>query len=386
MTTGREFITLKRLTMKKNFLILFSLAALLSTFSCATNMGGSGRNTVVTPLSEKTSLNEGTLVYGLPLTVVDIFVETERVIERPGPYSGYAGEMLGLNDVIREENESWAIRSISVKTHEELDPSEFYVIESTSLFQTNVLKMKKAGLLLDLNPDIYLHNETDYNQKESDMNALRVLDLGADQYFMSQRDTAYRTVNVDTAFIRIPYLVEKKKKLTIDQLAERAAVRLMELRDGKHLILTGEANVFPQDEAAIRELNRLEKEYTELFTGKTFTETRTFRYQVIPSKEMTGKQTPVFRFSATTGPSSSADGKGNPVTLEFIPEQKTKGLSLITKQKTTTEKDYDKLYYRIPDMVTARISLGKEELCSTRMLVYQYGDIIHLPSNYIIGQ
>ena len=36
----------------------------------------------------------------------------------------------------------------------------------------------------------------------------------------------------------------------------------MELRDGKHMILTGETNLFPQDEAAINEMNRLEKEYT----------------------------------------------------------------------------------------------------------------------------
>ncbi len=372
--------------MKKNILVLLLIPAMFALSSCASNKGQAGLKYVVTPLSEKTSINEGSLVYGLPLTVVDIFVETERVIERPGPYSVYAAELLGLTDVIRDESEYWSIRSISVRTHEELDPSEFYVVESTSLFQTNVLSMKKAGLLLDLNPGIYNHQETSYSQDESDINALRILDLGADQYFMSQRDTAYRTVNVDTAFIRIPYLVEKKRKLSVDQLAERAAIRLMELRDGKHLILTGEANVFPQDEASIRELNKLEKEYTELFAGKTFTETKTFRYQIIPSKDMTGKQIPVFRFSETMGPSLSADGPGNAVTLEFIPGQKTKGLSMITRQKSTGEKAYDKLYYRIPDVVTARIALGKEQLFNTRMLVYQYGDIIHLPSNYIIGK
>lgn len=372
--------------MKKNLTILFLMPFLLATFSCATNMGQASRKTTVTTLSENTSVNEGTLVYGLPLTVVDIFVETERVIERPGPYSRYASDLLGLSDVINEESEYWSIKSITVKTHEELDPSEFYVIESASLFQSNALKMKKAGLILDLNPGIYHNKETNYSMEESDISALRMLDLGADQYFMSQRDTAYRTVNVDTAFIRIPYLVEKKRKLTVDQLAERAAIRLMELRDGKHLILTGEANVFPQDEAAIRELNRLEKEYTELFAGKSFTETRTFRYHMIPLKDMSGKQVPVFRFSETMGPSTSADGPGNAVTVEFLPEQKTKELSVIPRLKSTNEKGFDKLYYRIPDVVTARISFGKEQLCNTRMLVYQYGDVIHLPSNYIIGQ
>ncbi len=46
------------------------------------------------------------LVYGLPLTVVDVEIEAERIIEKPGPYSRFAGDLLGLNDVIKSENES----------------------------------------------------------------------------------------------------------------------------------------------------------------------------------------------------------------------------------------------------------------------------------------
>ena len=68
---------------------------------------------------------------------------------------------------------------------------------------------------------------------------------------MVQSDTAYKRISIDSSFVRVPYVVEKKKRLTIDQLAERAAKRLMEMREGKHLILTGEANVFPQSDAAI---------------------------------------------------------------------------------------------------------------------------------------
>ena len=64
---------------------------------------------------------------------------------------------------------------------------------------------------------------------------------------------------------RVPYIVEKKKKLTIDLLAEKAAKRLMEMRDGKHLILTGEATVFPQSDAAINEINQLEKLYRTFY-------------------------------------------------------------------------------------------------------------------------
>ena len=79
-------------------------------------------------------------------------VEMERTIEKPGPYAQYAKIFLGLTNVIKSESESWSIEGITVKTHDELDPSEFYVISSTSLFQTNVLALRKEGLILDLNP------------------------------------------------------------------------------------------------------------------------------------------------------------------------------------------------------------------------------------------
>ena len=62
---------------------------------------------------------------------------------------------LALTDVIKTESESWSIENVSVKNNDELDPSEMYVISSTTLFQTNVLALKKEGLILDLNPEIF---------------------------------------------------------------------------------------------------------------------------------------------------------------------------------------------------------------------------------------
>ncbi|MDO9339020.1 MAG: DUF4831 family protein, partial [Bacteroidales bacterium] len=201
------------------------------------------------------------------------------------------------------------------------------------------------------------------------------------------RDTAYKRISVDSTFIRIPYAVEKKKKLPIDQLAERAARRLMEMRDGRHLILSGEANVFPQSEAAINEINRLEKEYTELFTGKTLTETRIFSYQIIPGKEMVGKPVILFQFSELTGPVTGTMKGGTPVTVGLIPEQKTKNLTIINKQKAEPNAPkFDKLFYRVPDVVDMKISLGPEILFHSRRLIYQFGEVIQLPANYIISR
>jgi hypothetical protein len=363
------------------------LIIIFSVSSCLSNKKLADSNIVILPLSDTVILRDGSIVYALPRTVFTIFVEMERTIEKPGPYSRFAGDLLGLNDVIQTESESWSVVGITAKSHEELDPSEYYVIESNTLFQTNVLALKKEGLIMDMNPGIFSSSENKIAMKETIFDQFHPFDLGSDEYFLQQRDTAYRRVNVDSTFIRIPYVVEKKKRLPVDQLAERAAKRLMEMRDGKHLILTGEANVFPQSEAAINEINRIEKDYTELFTGKTFTERRTFSYQIIPKKEIQGKPITLFQFSELTGPVTGSAKNGIPVTIEFIPEQKTKDLIIINKPKPESEiPKFDKLFYRVPDVVNMKISIGSENLFNSRNLIYQFGEIIQLPANYIIGK
>jgi len=373
--------------MKTTTRLFVLIITLLVSNSCLTNKQLANSKGVILPLSDSAALRDGSIVYGLPRTGFTVVVDMERTIEKPGPYAQFADDLLGLSDVIKNESESWSIEGITVKSHDELDPSEFYVISSTSLFQTNVLSLRKEGLILDLNPAIYHSTEKQGSENESNDIQSHSFDLGSDEYFMVQRDTAYKRLNVDSSFIRIPYIVEKKKKLTIDQLAEKAAKRLMELRDGKHLILTGEATVFPQSDAAINEINRLEKAYTELFTGKIVKETFTFSYKLIPQKTMVGKPVTLFQFSDLTGPVTGTMKGGKPVTLELIPEKKTKDLTIINRVQTKSDaQKYDKLFYRVPDVVEIKISFGSEKLFDSRKLIYQFGEVIQLPANYIIGK
>lgn len=366
----------------------FAITVLLILITgCAQNRKISGTQIMVTPLDGKKYIPDGSLIYGLPLTVVDVAIETERIIERPGPYFRYAEDMLGLRDVIRSESEAWSVKSVSVRTHQELDPSGLYIVQSEGIFASNAFTLKNAGLILDINPDLYNGISSTHYADEAGEDSSPISDFGADEYFQIRRDTAYRLVNVDTAFVRIPYLVERKQKLGPDQLAERAARRLMELRDGKHMILTGETNVFPQSDAAIKEMNRLEKEYLELFTGKTWTETQTFNYQIIPAKTMSGKKVSLGGFSEVIGPVQADNTSALPLNIEFIPENKTREIEVATADpKANKSSDHSRLLYRVPDVVNVKISLGDQNLSSSRLLIYQFGSIVQLPANYIIGK
>lgn len=357
------------------------LVAVFVLMSCASSKNAAD-GTIVSPLSGTSAVRDGSIVYALPRSVFNIVVEMERTIEIPGPYRKYAGDLLGLDKVIQNENESWTIEGISVESKEELDPSEFYVVESSSLIETNAFSLRKEGLIMDLDPAVYYTPGANKGISRNEISNFISTDLGSDEYSQIQRDTAFKRVSLDSSFVRIPYIVEKRKQLSDEQLAERAAKRLMEMRDGKHMILTGEANVFPQNEAAINEMNRMEKEYTQLFTGKVIKEKRTFTYQLIPTPGMEGKPVSLFQFSDLTGP---AEKGGDPVTVLLTPEKKTKALSVMNKSETD-EKRYDRLFYRVPDVVGMKISLGDDVLFNSRRLIYQFGQVVQLPANYIIGK
>jgi hypothetical protein len=364
----------------KTFAILFIILAFAS---CMTSKKAS--DAVVTPLSGNAGPGNGSIVYALPRTVFNVSVKMERTIDIPGPYWKYAGDLLGLTNVIQNYNELWAIKGISVESAEEIDPSQYYVIAGSSVAGSSMLSMRKEGLILDINPAMYYGEGNITGSESNETGRFRQSDLGSDEYFSVQRDTAYKRVSVDSTFIRLPYVVEKRRRLPDEQLAERAAKRLMEMRDGKHLILTGVANVFPQSDAAINEMNRMEREYTELFAGKTMKQERTYTFQVIPTEAVAGKPVNVFSFSEATGISDNQQG-GEPVYIELTPEKKTSSLAALRSNADNREDQSGYLYYRMPDVVNMKIRLGDEVLFNSRRLVYQYGEILRLPGNFILAK
>jgi hypothetical protein len=376
--------------MKTFYGFLTSAIMIFVIVSCTAGSKAVSYNSAIVPLSDTVTFTEGCVIYGLPRTVFTIKVDMERKIEIPGPYARYAADFLGITDAITEENESWTITGITVGTHEEIDPSEYYVIyhstKSNSFFGSNALSLRKEGLILDINPRQFFTTERQAvgDGQESDM--FRFADLGSDEYFNIQKDTVYQRVNIDSAFIRVPYIVESRRRLTQDQLAENAARRIIELRDGKHLVLTGETNVFPQSDAAINEINRMEKEYTELFAGKVVKENRSYTVTFIPEPEMENKSVTLFRFSELTGPITGSASGGVAITAELIPEQKTKALTIINNNRKPGSVTFDKLFYRAPDIENLRISMGREVLKKKKKMVYQFGEIVQLPANFIISK
>lgn len=372
----------------KKIAFVITAALMAITAGCSSIQKSSSGDIVVLPLGGEVKVTEGSIVYALPQTVLEFDVIAEIMTEIPGPFARYAREMIGLEKVISAENEIWTLTDVRMKTVEELDPGQFYVIQGTTLMQTNLLALKENGLVLDINPDIYARTGYSSLRQGADYRGPLFPDRGAYEYVSTRTDTAYRVVKADTVFIRVPYLVQKKKGMTLEEEAREAAGRLLELREGRHLILTGETNIFPQDGAAINEINRLEREYTALFAGKIWSELKHYRIWLTPDLSMAGKKVTVFRFSESRGVLPAGDTGGSPVQIEMTASGKTRDLKLVV-MPVSSQKELaarDRLYYRVPDVAEIRVISGDEILFSARRLVYQFGNTVTLPSNFIIGK
>jgi hypothetical protein len=340
--------------------------------------------TTVLPMGDSVKLYEGSVAYSLPLTAFDFTVVAEKRVLKAGPYHRYADQFLGLKDVISEDKVIWELREVRIKPVLEVDPEHYYIIEADGLIETNALALKAAGLIMDISPTHF--SEGDYSGEMSNESfRFEFRDMGSDEYFNIEKDTTYRLVELDTSFVRIPYVLERRRKLTLEEQAENTARILLELREGRHMILTGEANVFPQDRAAIDEINRLEDEYISLFSGKSHREIKSFKYFFVPSKEMVGKPNIIFRFSPESGVVDSKDISGRPIVVELISTGKVSNVNMVSRDNSGL-KQYDKLYYRIPELVNVRVTDGRRNLGNSRQYIYQFGPVINLPANYIIGK
>jgi hypothetical protein len=156
LSNGLRKIMNKIMFRMKN--LISSLTVLVASallFSCVPKKSLVQPVTKVYAMSDTAGVTDGSLLYALPMTVFNITVEFRNTIEKPGPYAKYASEMLGIKDVITHERETWAISRISVRSSEELDPSEFYIIEASAIVQTNAFSLKRAGLIMNINPAVY---------------------------------------------------------------------------------------------------------------------------------------------------------------------------------------------------------------------------------------
>ncbi len=298
------------------------------------------------------SLTEGepVLVYSLPKTSFCIEVVTEKVTRQPGIFYRYSERYLATANVITEEKTSYNIKNIRVKTVAVPDSSRTYSFIPSKISQTSHLTVNAEGLLCGINvPVAAISNQEIIRINNDDevpfSNGL--LPLG-EEYMMAGSEA---------------------------KLAEGAAKQIYRIRDSRLSLLTADVDHMPADgtslTAMLDGLNKMEKQLTALFIGKTTTETQTQTICIVPSKAVSKHV--LFRFSALRGVVAPDDLSGAPYYYDIVPE---KPVTVTVDPKA--KKEMATLFYILPASTKLTIGDGLKTLFTGQYQVPQFGITVPL--------
>lgn len=304
--------------------------------------------------------NELALVYYMPETQLVFEVEyTEEKLE-VGPFFLFAEKYLGTDDVIQEKQTKYTLTKIQATTRTMPDITRAYKIVPEKGLPMQLLTLTDKGLL-------YGYNVGEYKKPSKSK---------------STTESA-ETLRPHRANI-MPLLEEQIAAPTLQAKAEGAAKQIYRIRETRMYILSGEIDHAPADgkamELVLKELDRQERQLTELFTGK-----RTLRrihktFTHIPTKS---EEVVLFYFSEENGISQQEDVSSSPVLLTIAAHKQvmTAGLPMDKKSPMPSQ-----LYYNLPGSADYAVNYEDLLMVERTSPIAQFGIAIPLARELFVGE
>jgi len=335
----------------------------------------------VTPLGKEPAKVKDQYVYALPQTVLKVEVTLREVRSIPGPYWEYAEKYLGLKEVVKTKSSQWNIWDVAIGQHLELDPQHFYSLNvmEGELEDASLNSFLEQGIILKGSEVVHETMKGNGLQSTSRDNFVRYDDLGVSNNFEERTETMYKTIVTDTAFVEVPVqrtVVEQKSSAT---KAKEAADFLLELRNRRFEMLTGEYEVYPDGEAmgaSIQKLDQMEASYLSLFTGKTITRVMKRTWFIVPDSGAEPSSYTLDAFSNQLGFVPAELNEGKVLQVRLSPMGKTIRVGGYFSANSAPP---NALIYRIPDLAELKVMLGEEALSTHRITIYQSGHLLTAP-------
>lgn len=332
-------------------------------------------------ISETTAETQGGIVYALPQTVLKVRVDMLEVKTYRGPYYRFAEKYLGITGVIQENKTEWFLTKVELDTELEADPGWFFIVNGDNVRACcqELINLSAEGLLIDINRFVSQPDKIEKDIYPQHAQGLLYTDVSIYENKVIHSDTLYKTILTDTTFIRIPVLREQSVTKTIDEKAEEAASFILNMRETRVDLITGEYDFYPEEtalETGLKKMEELEDEYLSLFVGKTIEIPHNFEFYYIPKPGEIYENVELFEYSGQ-GVVREKSGKGNMVSLWI---KKTNKTSILTEyQQGLLYPGMNIIYYRVPDMAEVEIQDQGKTILKTRIPISQYGAVLSMP-------
>jgi len=334
------------------------------------------------PIMEGDTLSFRGYVYSLPQTSFKIKIEVVKTRTIRGPYYRFAEKLLSIKDVPKQNSNSYSISRVNLETYEEADPGHVYLVRQVS-GQTDLsglLELDREGLIFNNRQSAGVGDP--FILEGSSFEGPEFTELSMERNTAMSIDTFYKTILTDTSFIRVPVLKEQLIVKTFDEKAVEAADFILELRYERFMMLTGNNNT-PVSDYGVQRLDEIEREYLELFIGKSVEEKFSYSFFITPSGDEIFENIEILEFSESRGILEEGTGDSEPLSLSIRNTGKTQLLKdPLSPEKLPIVKN--SLYYRVPDIAEVGISLGSSILLNGRYPISQNGQVLTLPVGSLV--
>ncbi|MCM1033780.1 MAG: DUF4831 family protein [Odoribacter sp.] len=263
-----------------------------ASVALAVNMSATAQTTQRLTASKA---NEYGLVYSLPVTEVDITIETEHTHRVPGEFFNYARRHLAISDAITAESTTVRIKSVTITPRGVADPANRWLVQFKSGSST-FIELSPEGTPLSINTD-----------EEADCDAAE----------LPVARPAAPTV-LETEAARQAMTQDMIRSSSISKRAELAAQRVFELRDMRSDLLSGQYDNPPADGQAmqlvLQNIASQEDALTAMFAGTTSTWTCVQTFAVRPDSVDTPREV-IARISPFDGILDADNLAGAPVSI-----------------------------------------------------------------------
>lgn len=195
-----------------------------------------------------TKANDYALVYTLPNTILDITIETEHTVKKPGELYKYANKYLQVNDPILKPSENVTVKSVTIVPRGVANPDERYSVKF-SAGNAPFMILDEQNIPLSINTE---------------------RSLPPAQVTLPAPQEAAPTP-LETPAAKQAMTPDMLKSTSVAKRAELAAEIIYSLRESRNEIITGQSEQsFPDGDAlklALDNINAQEAALTAMFIG-----------------------------------------------------------------------------------------------------------------------
>lgn len=283
------------------------------------------------------------VVYYLPKTQIQVKVTANKVTYTPGELCQYGERYLKLQGISSQPKEYWEIQNIQVSSIGVPDTSKAYTIKLKDKMVTSQVELTEDGIIKAINTS---SPHTPITEPSLQVQENKRPDP---RHFMTE---------------------EMLMAGSTGKMAELIAKEIYNIRESKNSLIRGQADYMPQDGTALKimldNLEKQEKAFTEMFSGYTQHETKTYSFYIEPKEDV--KEQIVFRFSKKIGVLNKDNLAGEPIYIS-ISNQHTSPTAVEEQKKKITG-----VIYNIPGKASVTVKSNNKKYYEGNMLVTQFGE------------